>query len=92
MRKARASDRLSETDAGVVGRVEAKLVCLGCVTCVVFGACGEVSEHTHVLLQASTKSRVRVVGPSTGKRGLEITEEWEISIVIGYLCLPHSTQ
>ena len=73
------------TDAGTVGRVEANLVSLGCVRGVVCGAWGEVSEHTHALLQALTTSRVRVAGPSTGKRGLERTEEGEKSIVIGYL-------
>ena len=85
LRKARASDRLSGTDAGTVGRVEAKLVSLGCFRGVVCDAWGEVSEHTHALLQALTTSRVRVAGPSTGKRGLERTEEGERSIVIGYL-------
>ena len=39
----------------------------------------------HALLQAMTTGRVRVAGPSTGRRGLERTEEGERSIIIGYL-------
>ena len=64
--------------------MEAKLVSLGSVKGVVSGDWGEVSEHTHALLQAMTMSRVRVAGPSTGRRGLERTEEGERSIIIGY--------
>ena len=44
-------------------------------SCIIMcGAWGEVPDDTHGLLQAVTRSRVRVTGPSTGKRGLERTE------------------
>ena len=45
------------------------------VSCIIMcGAWGEVPEDTYALLQAMTRSRVRVTGPSTGKKGPERTE------------------
>ena len=83
--KARAADRLAGTAAGVVGRVEVKLVSLGRLRGVVCGNWGEVSEDTHALLSIMATSRVRVAGPSTGRKGKLRSEEGERSVVMGYL-------
>ena len=49
------------------------------------GNWGEVSEDTHALLHTMAVSRVRVAGPSTGKRGRLRSEEGERAVVMGYL-------
>ena len=83
--KARAVDRLSGSVAGEVGRVEAKLVSLGTLRGIVFGNWGEVSEDTHALIHALTKSRASVVGPSIGRQGRLRREAGERAVAIGYL-------
>ena len=54
-------------------------------TPVVCGQWGEESENTHALLHAMAVNRVRVAGPSTGKRGSLRSEEGEMAMVMGYL-------
>ena len=83
--KARAADRLSGTGEGQVGRVEAKLLSLGNVRGVVCGNWGEVSEDTHALLHIMAVNRVRVAGPSAGRKGRLRSEEGEMAMVMGYL-------
>ena len=83
--KARAADRLSGVTQGRVGKVEAKLISLGSVKGIVCGQWGEVSEDLHALLHAMAVSRVRVAGPSTGRRGRERSEKGEMSVVMGHL-------
>ena len=83
--KARAVDRLSGSVAGEVGRVEAKLVSLGTLRGIVFGNWAEVSEDTHALIHALTKSRASVVGPSIGRQGRLRREAGERAVAIGYL-------
>ena len=83
--KARGADRLGGVETGEVGRVESKLVSLGSVRGVVCGNWGEVSEDTHALLHTMAVSRVRVAGPSVGKRGVMRSETGEMAIVMGYL-------
>ena len=83
--KARAADRLSGVTQGRVGKVEAKLISLGSVKGIVCGQWGEVSEDLHALLHAMAVSRVRVAGPSTGRRGTERSEKGEMSVVMGHL-------
>ena len=87
MAKARAADRVSGAVIGDVGmgRVEAKLVSLGSVRGIVCGNWGEVSEDTHALLNIMATQRVRVAGPSTGKKGILRSEEGERSVIMGYL-------
>ena len=65
--------------------MEAKLISLGEVRGIVAGNFGEVSEATHALLAALATSRVRVAGPSRGKRGLLRSEEGERSVAISGL-------
>ena len=76
---------MSGVREGKVGRVEAKLVSLGNVRGIVCGQWGEVSEDMHALLHAMAVSRVRVAGPSTGRRGKERSEKGEMSMVMGHL-------
>ena len=83
--KARAADRRQGVPAGEVGRVEAKLARLGTVRGLVVGNWGEVSEDTHVLLDAMASSRVRVAGPSQGRRGVLRSEAGEKAIAISGL-------
>ena len=83
--KARAADRVAGVRVGEVGRVEAKLVSLGKVQGIVCGNWGEVSEDTHALLHTMAVSRVRVAGPSTGRRDKIRPEEGERAVVMGYL-------
>ena len=64
-----------------VGRVEQKLLSLG----IVAGQFGEVSEATHSLLDTLATSRVRMAGPSVGKRGLLRSEEGERAVAIATL-------
>ena len=73
--KAREADRKSgDTQPGQTGRVEAKLISLGTLRGLVCDNWGEVSEDTHALIAALADSRVRVAGPSRGRRG-KVREE-----------------
>ena len=68
--KAREADRVhNNTPVGTVGPVERKLVELGEVHGIVSGNFGEVSQQTHSLMAFLATSRVRVAGPSRGRRG-----------------------
>ena len=68
--KAREADRnYNNTPVGTVGAVERKLVELGEVRGIVAGNFGEVSEQIHSLMASLATSRVRVAGPSRGRRG-----------------------
>ena len=58
---------------------------MGNVRGVVCGNWGEVNKDTHALLHTMATSRVRVVGPSTGRRGRLRSEEGERAVVMGYL-------
>ena len=49
------------------------------------GQWGEVSEDTHMLLNVLATNRVRVAGPSTGRRGKLRSEEGERAVVMGHL-------
>ena len=80
--KARVADRRQGVLEGEVGRVEAKLVSLGKVRGLVAGQFGEVSEDTHLLVSAMATSRVRVAGPTRGRRGHMRTEEGERAVAI----------
>ena len=82
LQKARAADRRSGTAEGEVGRVEAKLVAMGEVRGLVAGNFGEVSTDTHTLVAAMANSRVRVAGPSRGRRGRMRGEEAERAIAV----------
>ena len=84
--KAREADRVhNQTPPGTVGPVEQKLVELGEVRGIVSGNFGEVSEDTHTLLATLATSRVRVAGPSRGKRGHMRSEEGERAVAISAL-------
>ena len=85
LQKARAADRRDGVPDGEVGRVERKLVSLGEVQGLVAGQFGEVSEATHALLDALATQRVRVAGPSVGRRGFMRTEAGERAIAISAL-------
>ena len=85
VKKARAVDRKQGVPPGQVGRVEEKLIGLGDVRGIVVGQWGEVSMATHYLLDDMAKSRVRVAGPSTGKRGLLRSEAAEVALAISGL-------
>ena len=80
--KARAADRRQGVQPGEVGRVESKLVGMGTVRGIVSGNFGEMSEDTHFLVAAMANSRVRVAGPSRGRRGRMRGEEAERSIAV----------
>ena len=82
LEKARAADRRSGTPEGEVGRVEAKLVGMGEVRGLVAGNFGEVSTDTHTLVADMANSRVRVAGPSRGRRGRMRGEEAERAIAV----------
>ena len=84
--KAREADRgHNHTPVGTVGAVERKLVELGEVHGIVAGNFGEVSQQTHSLLASLATSRVRVAGPSRGRRGHLRSEEGERAIAISAL-------
>jgi hypothetical protein len=83
MAKARAADRRQGVPEGEVGGVEAKLLSLGEVGGVICGNVWEVSEPTHSLISAMATNRVRVAGPSRGRRGLPRSEDAERAIVMG---------
>ena len=82
LKKARAADRRSGAAEGEVGRVEAKLVGMGEVRGLVVGNFGEVSTDTHNLVAAMANSRVRVAGPSRGRRGWMRGEEAERAMAV----------
>ena len=84
--KARNADRKYNGVAeGEVGATERKLLELGEDRGLVAGAWGEVSEPCHSLLAHLATSRVRVAGPTRGRRGLERSEEAERAIAISSL-------
>ena len=84
--KARNSDRThNHTPPDTVGPVEQKLISLGDVKGIVSGNFGEVSEDTHSLLATLATSRVRVAGPSRGRRGHLRSEEGERAVAIAGL-------
>ena len=77
--------RRSGIDEGQIGRAEAKLLSMGTVRGLVCGNWGEVSEDTHALLNILATNRVRVAGPSTGRKGKLRSEAGERAVVMGYL-------
>ena len=84
--KAREADRVhNHTLAGTVGAVDRKLVELGDVHGIVAGNFGEVSQQTHSLLASLATSRVRVAGPSRGRRSHMRSEEGERAMAISAL-------
>ena len=84
--KAREADRnYNNTPVGTVGAVERKLVELGEVRGIVAGNFGEVSQQTHSLMASLATSRVRVAGPSRGRRGHLRSEEGERAMAISAL-------
>ena len=62
--------------------MDRKLVELGEVREVVAGNFGEVSQDTHSLIASLATSRVRVAGPSRGRRGHLRSEEGERAMAI----------
>ncbi len=84
-KKARAADRRQGVQDGMIGPVEAKLISLGKVEGIVAGQFGEVSEATHSLVAALATSRVRVAGPTTGKRGRLRSEDAERAMAVSSL-------
>ena len=83
--KARKTDRkycgtLPET----TGPVETKLVSMGKVEGLVFGAFGEASQATHSLLHHLATSTVQVAGPQRGRRGQPRGELAEVDLVSGH--------
>ena len=68
-----------------VGPTERKLIQLGEVRGLVAGNWGEVSEPCHALLAHLATSRVRVAGPTRGRRGHVRSEEAERAIAISAL-------
>ena len=86
LNKARCSDRTyNGVQQGVVYPVEKKLLELGEVRGIVAGNFGEVSEATHTLIADLATNRVRVAGPSRGKRGFIRSEEAERALAISSL-------
>jgi hypothetical protein len=84
--KAREADRVyNHTPVGTIGAVERKLVELGEVRGIVAGNFGEVSQDTHSLMASLATSRVRVAGPSRGRRGHMRSEEGERAMAISAL-------
>ena len=84
--KARNADRsFNQTPEGTVGPVQQRLTALGEVRGIVSGSFGEISEDTHSLLATLATCRVRVAGPSRGKRGHMRSEEGERAVAISAL-------
>ena len=83
--KARAADRRQGVQEGEVGRVEQKLISLGPIQGIVAGQFGEVSEATHSLLDVLATSRVRVAGPTRGRRGRLRSEDGERAVAMSTL-------
>ena len=69
----------------MLGPTERKLLQLGEVRGVVSGNWGEVSEATHALLAHIATSRVRVAGPTKGRKGLMKSEDAERAMAISSL-------
>ena len=90
LHKARAADRRQGVPAGELGRVEQKLISLGEVQGIVCGNFGELNEAGHSLVSVMATSRVRVAGPSRGRRGLLRGEDGERAIAISSIRLPVS--
>jgi hypothetical protein len=63
-----------------VGRVEAKLMSLGKVRGVMSGQIGEVIEASQSLVAAHATSRVKVAGPTRGRRGLVRGDEAQMGL------------
>ena len=82
VKKARGADRRQGVPEGEIGAVEAKLISLGEVQGVICGNFGEVSEPTHSLISAMATSRVRVAGPSRGRRGVMRSEDAERAMAV----------
>ena len=86
VQKARAADRrYNEVPEGEVGPVEQKLLQLGEIRGVVAENWGEVSEPCHALLAHLATSRVRVAGPTRGRRGILRSEEAERAMAMSTL-------
>ena len=86
LQKARAADRKYKgVPEGEVGGAERKLLQLGEVRGVAIGNWGEVSEATHALLAHLATSRVKVAGPTRGRRGMLRSEEAERAIAMSSL-------
>ena len=86
MRKARNTDRAHcGTADGAVGPVETKLVSMGAVRGVVFGAFGECSEPLHELIQHLAESRAQVAEPQRARSGHMKTEAAEIASNVSFL-------
>ena len=86
LNKARAVDQqYVGTLPGVVGPVEQKLLSYERVQGVVFGAFGEASEPTHMLIDQLATSRVTVAGPQRGRKGVERSREGERALVVGQI-------
>ena len=90
--KARRVDRTyCETEPGLVGPVEAKLLSYERVRGLVFGAFGEASQPVHQLIDALATSRVAVARPQRARMGLETqgrvdrTVMGERAIVVGQI-------
>ena len=84
--KARNADRTHNLiPVGTMGPVEQRLIDLGEVRGIVSGGFGEVSEDTHSLLASLATCRVRVAGPSRGRRGHLRSEEGERAMAISAL-------
>ena len=75
----------NHTPPGTTGPVERKLVELGEVRGIVAGNFGEVSQDTHSLMASLATSRVRVTGPSRGRKGTLRSEEGERAMAISAL-------
>ena len=84
--KARKADRrYNGVLPGVVGPVEQRLLGLGEVRGVVAGNFGEVSGVTHLLLAHLATCRVRVAGPTRGRKGVMRSEDAERALAISSL-------
>ena len=84
--KARNTDRnYCGVPEGTIGPVENKLISMGLVKGVVFGAFGECSQPVHDLIQQLAISRVQVAGPQKGRRGIARSEKAEISLKVAFL-------
>ena len=84
--KARKTDqKFCGSLAGTTGPVETKLVSMGKVEGLVFGAFGEASQATHSLIYHLATSRVQVAGPQRGRRGQPRAEQTEVALVTAFL-------
>ena len=86
VKKARSTDtKYCGTLAGVTGPVETKLVTMGHVEGLVFGAFGEASVATHNLINHLATSRVQVAGPQRGRQGHFRAEKTEVGLITAFL-------